>query len=175
MRFIFFSPSQFHLPHPQSPSRHVSHPSITLCSMPYALCLLLSDSTFRLPISFFILPSAFPLPNSPSPSRPIPHSCFFPTFSSSHLHTFLLSRLPTSALCPMPHALCTLLTFSSSQLLTFYFSTFRIPTSAFRTPLILNQIWFKNHIWFFLRFLFRPQIRSIISVYNTLSYSYDDY
>ena len=32
--------------------------------------------------------------STPSPSRPIPHSCFFtPTFSSSQLASFLLSRL----------------------------------------------------------------------------------
>ena len=62
-----------------------------------------------------------PLRCPPSPSRLIPHYYFSPTFSSSHV------CLQPYALCPMPHALCTLLTFSSSHLLNFFVSRLPIP------------------------------------------------
>ena len=68
---------------------------------------------------------------------PIPQSCFFPIFPPSFFQpsAFRLPhsdfpRLP-SALCPMPHALCALLTFSSSHPPNFLLSPFRLPTSAF--------------------------------------------
>ena len=100
------------------------------------------------------------VPSTP-PSRLIPRSPFpppshLPIFSTSFFPTF---RLPTSAFSPMPHALC-----SPSHLLIFFLS--RIPYHPH-----LNQIWFKNHIWFFLRFLFQPLLQSSISIFIIFSYS----
>jgi hypothetical protein len=59
-----------------------------------------------------------------------PHLLIFP---SSQLLSFPLSDFPRlpSALCPMPHALCALPTFSPSHLLNFFLSRLLIFPSFF--------------------------------------------
>ena len=107
------------------PFHHLSTPSPHLLCSPSSFC-----STF-LPVSH-----SLHLPFSPSLS--IDFSSAFPPGRRPGPYGFRLvdraysserpeadfPRLP-SALCPMPHALCALPTFSSSHLLSFLPSTFR--------------------------------------------------
>jgi hypothetical protein len=121
-----------------------------------------------LPISFVLLHAPCPMLHAPCPLPhalcPMPHApCPMPY-----------------ALCPMPYALCPMrfALFPSSQLLSFPPSHRGVgpydPYGPEATPFLLkNQIWFKNHIWFILRFFFRSPVDSFKSIYITFSYSYD--
>ena len=82
-------------PSPVPPNPHVCHSPITLCAMPYALCLI--HSTF-LPISQSPHPlySAFPIP----PSTP-PHLLLLLFSPPSHLHIFPTSFFPPSSPSPL--------------------------------------------------------------------------
>jgi len=128
--YQFLPPSPFHLPYlplsksplfstpgiwplPVSPSQVLLFPTFSSSQLPsfppslpppppplrYALCPMLSlIQHSMLDVHLF---SSFRIPPSRSPNLPIPQSCFFPTFSSSHLLNFFLSRLPHSAF-PIP-------------------------------------------------------------------------
>ena len=127
------------------PTFSLSH----VCLQPYAPCALRSAHLPIFPTSFF--------PAFPPGRRPGPYGFrLVDRAYSSERPEADFPRLP-SALCPMPHALCALLTFPHLPI----FSTSFFP--AFRTSPHLHQIWFKNHIWcfFMLSFLTPNPINNI--------------
>ena len=154
-------PSQFCIPYPP-----VSHSSITLCTMPHALCFIQAQIRNPKPPIESLSPAFFPpshlpiFPTSFFPALFIPPSTFPITPSTPPSPSHDLSRSPHPPVLLFP-------TFSPSHLLNFCFSTFRNPKSKIERFPLPHSEFRLPYLPFLFYSAFRIFSRGIVPPYRT--------